>query len=139
MNVFAADADTQKQRTYIKKYVEYARSYIQRNGLVNSVQAFNNSKRDATQKALYIFGFVCGTPKMDGFSLINPGIPSRIYADVSNEPVIQALIKASLEHPDGVWVRYNWLNPVTKKVQHKESYMLYLPEVHLCIGSGFYS
>jgi hypothetical protein len=137
----AVIANTNNQdKVFIKKYVEYAKGYIEKNGLVKSVTDFNNAKRDAKTKGLYIFGFVCGTEKMDGFTLIHPAQPERIYADNSSDPTITKLIAETLaSDDDGVWVNYTWYNPMSKQDEPKESYVIYLPEHHLCIGSGFYN
>ncbi len=132
-----SDSYTQ-EREYIKKYVLYAKNYIEQNGKVTAITEFNNSRRDVRSKGLYIFGMVCGTVHADGFYLINPGIPSRIYVDKSDEPLTQKLMKAAMEHPDGSWLTYDWLNPATNRIEIKETYVLFMPKEQLCIGSGFY-
>lgn len=139
--VFAQDATKQnylQEKEFVKKYVLYAKGYVEQNGKLKSVTDFNNATHDAYNRGLYIFGFVCGTKQMDGFTLINPASPERIFTDTSNDPIVQKLVQAALAAPEGVWVAYDWRNPKTQQVQQKMSFVIFLPKEQLCLGSGVY-
>lgn len=80
----------------------------------------------------------------DGNMLVQPFEPDMEMTsqwnlkDDQGFPIIQGLIKAAKEHPEGSFVQYNYHLPGVHENQQKEAYVVGLPELNCYIGTGMY-
>lgn len=51
----------------------------------------------------------------------NPALPA--LKDTNGVMIIQEMIKAGKEHPDGGWAKYTWTHPETKKLAPKQTWV----------------
>lgn len=51
----------------------------------------------------------------------NPQLPT--LKDTNGVMIIQEMIKAGKEHPEGAWAKYTWTHPETKKLAPKQTWV----------------
>ena len=122
----------------VKSFVNKAATYVKQHGKLNAVCAFHQKNGEFQKDEFYIFAFVCNDHHNNGFIVADPATPQYIFKNRSHTKVIKGMLKAIKKHPQGVWYKYQWIDPVNKKTVTKNSYIIMLPQETLCIGSGYY-
>lgn len=119
-------------------FVQSAKAYALTQGRYKAIMAFNDPKGVFRREGRYIFAEVCGDPKNNGFILAsNPRLQdARTFTDGSRNPIVRKFIKTATA--EGAWFDYRWNDPVTDQIEAKHSYVIFMPKVRLCIGSGIY-
>jgi cytochrome c len=106
-----------------KVLVEKAVSYIKSDGKDKAFSEFTNSKGKFINKDLYIF-----VVDFNGSTLAHGGNTNLVGKDMSElkdadgEFFIKKMISVAKSKGSG-WVDYKWVNPVTKKIEPKSTYI----------------
>lgn len=119
-----------------KALVEKAAQFIRTSGRERAFAEFNRRQGRFSKRELYIFAIDLegnmlahgGNPALQGKNLID-------LQDTDGRLLTQDMIE-SVKHGSG-WLRYKWLNPVTGKVQSKESYLIEVDR-EFVLGCGVY-
>lgn len=128
----------EKQKA-IQEFVRQAADYVLSSGKNTAFKEFNRTDGAFTKDTLYIFaidyqGNVLAEPyteevrKITGNNQIN-------YKDPDGVPVNQLLIQRA--KAGGGWIKYKWENPVTKKMECKNTYSM-PGDGDFLIASGYY-
>jgi len=100
-------------------------AYYKANGKEKAVAAFNDPKGQFVKGDLYVVvidynGIVAahgGTPALTGKSLYDQKDPN------SGKYFVREMIDAAKSPTGTGWVSYSWMNPVSKKIQPKKSWI----------------
>ena|SRR5579871_6874656 len=57
--------------------------------------------------------------------------------DASGKPIVREIIRIASDQGEG-WVRYRWLNPATKEIAPKLSFVKRVPDTDLIVYAGIY-
>ena len=132
-------SSTQDKALHIKKLVNSAAKYLKKHGKMQTLCAFNHAHKLFPYNKTYIFAFVCNDKKNNGFVVLDPATPQYNFKQRADTPVIKEMLRKIKKNPQGIWYQYNWLNPKTRKIQSKRSYVIMMPKEKICLGSGYYS
>jgi signal transduction histidine kinase len=121
-----------------KALVEKAITYIQANGAQKAYKEFNTPGSQFFDGELYIF-----VEDFDGTNLAFGGIPMLVGRNVMEMKtpdgvfLAKELIQIAKTKGEG-WFDYRWLNPKTRKIQAKSSFVKKIPNVNAFVGCGYY-
>ena len=78
-----------------------------------------------------------------GTLLINKSVPQYVGKNETeiNDPNVRLFvtkIKSRLKNQEGAFITYKWINPTSKKIEDKLSYVQRVPNSDWIVGSGFY-
>jgi cytochrome c len=132
----AGAAHAQSQREQAQAMVDKAVAYIKANGKDKAIAEFNNPAGRFIKGEIFIFvqgfdGMVLahgGNSKLVGINMLDS-------KDATGKLFVREMIETAKTKGNG-WVSYSWTNPVTKKVQRKESYVVKVDDY--CVGCGVY-
>jgi len=128
------------QQASVKAFTFKAKQYVQTYGRYRAILEFNNPNGQFRSGGdRYIFAFVCGTEKNDGFNLADSPAVERqtvFTSVVDSQPFIKRIINSATVK--GTWITYEWNDPLDNRTHVKHSYAIKLPNYQLCIGSGYY-
>lgn len=117
--------------------VENGLAFLEKNGKEKSIAAFNDPNGKFIDGEFYLFGYT-----MKGVCLVMGAKPKMVnqnlyeMTDTDGKFIIQDFIKIASTNGKG-WSYYKWLNPVTKKIKDKASYVVYVKDMDLILGCGF--
>lgn len=120
-----------------KAFVERAVAHIEAVGQKKAFEDFTRPDGGFIDGELYMF---CFTP--DGTTQAHGGNPTLLgknlmgVKDPDGFASTAALIKTGMEQGSG-WVEFKWPNPLTKKIERKEAYVVRVANNIVC-GSGYY-
>lgn len=128
----AADQATPEEA---KAMAEKAAEYVKANGLDAAIKAFNEGSNGFRDRDLYVFALDHeGTnvahganPKLVGKNLMKVKDPNGVQ-------LVAEIVKTGANDGTG-WVEYSWVNPESKKVEPKVSYVIGLPEIVIGVGA----
>jgi cytochrome c len=132
----AAFADDRGTADDAKALVERAAVYYKQKGRDAAIEAFNNPSGEFRNKDLYLFGY---TP--EGTRIVHGAFKHLIGRDIKGDRdpegkyYAKEMLETALQKGSG-WVDYKYVNPATKKIEQKSSYVMKVGDVIL--GSGFY-
>jgi signal transduction histidine kinase len=135
LGAYAAETPAQKAEALVKR----AAAYIKEKGKDAALKEFNNPKGKFVEGELYIFAY-----SLKNICLALPTKPQQVGQDLTNladadgKLFFQDFHKAIESKAGAGWVDYKWVNPVTKKIQDKSSYLMNIPGQDMFIGCGFY-
>jgi signal transduction histidine kinase len=118
--------------------VEKAIAYIDAHGTEQAYKAFNTPGSEFFDGELYIFAY-----DFNGLALAlgaNPKVVGKNLIDMKSadgKPIIRDFIDLTKAKGEG-WYDYKWINPETKKVQDKTSYLKKVPGADALVGCGIY-
>lgn len=129
---FAATADQ------AKAFVGKALAYVKANGAEKAYKEFNTPGSQFFEGELYIFAYdskgnnlaLGGNPKMVGKNLMD-------MKTADGKMLIHDFLEIVNTKGEG-WYDYKWMNPETKKIQDKTSYIKKIPGTDAFLGCGFY-
>jgi len=133
--VFAGEAEKTKAEALIKKGAQF----IKDNGKEAALKAFNDPKGAFVEGELYIFAY-----DMDDVCLALYSKPAQIGKDLSDitdadgKQFFKDFHKVIESKTGSGWVEYKWINPITKKIQDKQSFVMKIPGQNMYIGCGIY-
>jgi cytochrome c len=132
-----AFAQTKATKESCQTLVKKAVAYYKEVGREKALVAFNDSKGKFVDGENYLSiydlkGVVVGHGANN--SLIGKSMIA--VKDPKGKLLIQAFIDAAKKPGDSGWVDYNWTNPVSKKIEPKESYFVRVDD--LIIQAGYY-
>lgn len=134
--VFAmAETPAQKAEALVKR----GAAYVKEKGKVEALKEFNNPKGKFVDGEFYIFAY-----DMNDVCLALPSKPAQVgkdlsdIADADGKLFFQDFHKVLESKTGAGWVDYKWMNPETKKIQAKTSYIMKIPGQDMFIGCGFY-
>lgn len=134
--VFAmAETPAQKAEVLVKR----GAAYVKEKGKVEALKEFNNPTGKFVEGEYYIFAY-----DMNDVCLALPSKPAQVgkdlsdIADADGKLFFQDFHKVLESKTGAGWVDYKWMNPETKKIQAKTSYIMKIPGEDLFIGCGFY-
>jgi signal transduction histidine kinase len=145
---FSATVQAQARSTAAEAIalVDAAITYMNANGLENSITEFNNlaspfNSVSALNKNgdLYLFMFHANKGGVQIVHGKNPKLPGRDVIDMRDADgtyLIREIIKMCNQPSGKGWVNYKWPNPVTKNIEEKQSYIVKYKDI--CIGTGIY-
>ncbi len=116
--------------------VEKAVAFIKANGKDKAMAEFNNPKGQFVKGELFIF-----VQNMQGVVLAHGGNPKLVgqnlyeTKDATGKFFTKEMVDVAKTKGKG-WVSYSWTNPVTKKVQPKDSYVQRVDDVY--VGCGYF-
>jgi cytochrome c len=119
-----------------KAMVEEAAAYVKANGKENAIKEFNNPSGKFVQGDLYIFVYTLNDGTMLAHPL-NPKLVGQILTavpDPDGKLYRQDILDVARSKGDG-WVDYKYLNPETKKIENKTTYLLKVEGIILCCGA----
>ncbi|APJ02963.1 cache domain-containing protein [Silvanigrella aquatica] len=123
----------------VEEFVQSAVNFAIENGKEGALKEFmnpNGSFKRGKKGELYIYAFdYKGTilahgnkPNLVGLNLMN-------LKDSDGQYITKRLIQASTEKNH--WVKYNWINPKSKKTEYKMGFVLKVDDTWM-LGSGLY-
>lgn len=118
--------------------VEKAIAYINAHGADQAYKEFNTAGSEFFDGELYMFAY-----DFNGRALAlgaNPKVVGKDLIDMKaadGKPIIRDFIDLVKAKGEG-WYDYKWINPETKKVQDKTSYLKKVPGVDALVGCGIY-
>lgn len=129
----AADAATQEEA---KAMADKAYSYLKANGKGKAFEEISNKGGQFVKGDLYVFiqdfNGVClangGNPKFVGMNHIGLKDPDGKY-------FMKEMIETAKTKGSG-WVDYKWVNPATKKIQQKTTYVRRIEGMDAFMASG---
>jgi len=119
-----------------KALVSKGAAYIKENGKEKAFLEFTNSKGKFVDRDLYLFAV-----DFRGMTLAHGGSEKLVGKDMSGlkdadgKFFIKELIELA-KSKGGGWVDYKWVNPVTKKIEAKSTYVQKVDDYFL--GCGIY-
>jgi signal transduction histidine kinase len=119
-----------------KGLVEKAAAYVKAEGKEKAFAEFSNPSGKFVDRDLYIF-----TVDFNGLTLAHGGNAKLVgknmleLKDADGEFFIKKFIELAKTKGTG-WVDYKWVNPVTKKIEPKSTYIQKMDEYFL--GCGIY-
>jgi cytochrome c len=133
--IHIAQASTSEEA---KALVEKGAAYMKANGKDKAIAEFNNPNGEFVKGDLYIFavdfnGLTLangGNPKMAGQNLLEVKDPTGKY-------FFKEMIALAKSAGSG-WIEYSWVNPATKKVQGKKSWIQRIEGMDIYIGCGIF-
>lgn len=134
--VFAgAETPSQKAEALVKRGF----AYIKEKGKDAAIKEFNNPKGIFVEGEFYIFAY-----DMGDVCLALPSKQAQVGKDLTeivdaDGKLFFAEFHKVMESKSGSgWVDYKWMNPETKKIQAKTSFVMKVPGEDMYIGCGFY-
>ena len=128
--VYAGQGRKKEAKALVKKAIVY----LQENGREKALAEFNNPKGKFVDRDLYIF-----VDDMKGIVFANGQFPGNVgkndfmLKDNNGNLYVQKMVQTVKEHGKG-WVEYTYMNPLTKKVENKASYIERYEDVMVCGG-----
>jgi signal transduction histidine kinase len=119
-----------------KALVEKAASFIKENGADKAFPVFNDKKGPFVDRDLYVF-----VRSMDGNTVAHGantgmiGHTSLELKDADGKLYNKEMIELAKAKGSG-WVDYRWVNPVSKKIEQKSSFIERVGDY--VVGAGFY-
>ena len=121
-----------------KVMVEKALTYVKAHGPEKAYKEFNTPGSTFFDGELYIFAYdmegnnlaLGGNPKMTGKNLMD-------MKTADGKLLIKDFIEIIKGKGEG-WYDYKWINPETKKMQDKTSFIKKIPGANAFVGCGFY-
>lgn len=106
-----------------KAMVEKAYSYLKENGKTDTFTAISNPYGQFVKGDLYVLAIdFSGVILADGGNPGFVGVNLIALKDTSGKYLFKEMIETAKAKESG-WVEYNWLNPATKKIQPKRTYV----------------
>ena len=134
----ASAQDTQKRGTADEAValVKKAGEYLQKNGKDKAIAAFNDQKGEFVQGDLYVFMF-----DQKGVALAHGNNAKMINKDLMELNAggvfpIKEFLKIGNSPAGKGWVKYQWPNSITKKLEEKNTYVEKVGEY--VVGVGIY-
>lgn len=138
--VFSVCAMAQEHGTKdeAKALAERANEYVKKVGPEQAFKDFTTDKAKWTQKDMYVFvGDWNGTALAHGGNERLVGKTLLELKDQNGKPFVKELVAAAQSKGSG-WVEYDWVNPQTKKVEPKVSYVMKLSSFDGMVIVGVY-
>jgi cytochrome c len=132
---FSSSAMARGMADEAKSMVQEGADYIKANGKEKSIEQFNNPAGKFVRGDLYIFVYAL----TDGTMLAHPINPKLVGQNLTNVPdpdgklYRKDILELAKAKGDG-WVEYKYLNPETKKMEDKTTYLLKVDDMILCCG-----
>jgi cytochrome c len=119
-----------------KEYTDRAAVFFKANGVEKTRAAIEDPKGPFTKGDLYVFIMDFngvhiangGNPKLDGLNHMELKDPNGVF-------LTKEMIQVAKTKGTG-WVNYSWVNPVTKKVQPKTTYVKRIEGSNYYIAAG---
>lgn len=119
-----------------KTLVEKAYSYLQEHGKEKAFADISKPDGQFVKGDLYVFVL-----DFKGKNLANGGNPSFVgishidLKDPDGKEFIKEMVELAKTKGSG-WVEYKWLNPTTKMIQQKTTYVKRIPKMNAFIACG---
>ena len=131
-------AEAGRTREEAKAMVEKANSYLKANGKDKAFAEISNTKGQFAKGNMYVFvqdfNGIClanrGNRKFVGMNRLELKKPEGKY-------FMKELVELAKTKGNG-WVDYVWVNPVTKKIQSKATYVKRIEGMDAFIGCGVF-
>jgi signal transduction histidine kinase len=121
-----------------KALADAAVAHIKSAGADKSFEDFTKDKAAWTKKDIYVFVMdLDGNMKAHGANEKLVGKNNLGLRDKNGKEFVKDLVAMAAGKGDG-WVDYEWVNPVSKKVEPKSSYVERVPGANLFVGVGIY-
>ena len=136
-NLFAFDV---KKVNQVKELVNRAAEYLAKTGDLN---AFNDPKNpDFVKLPLYVFVYQCEEKKviLKAHPFVHKLVGKNIafLKDKMGKFFALDLCRQVKAHPQGAWASYYWLNPKTKKIEEKFTYIKQVEGTPYQVAAGLY-
>ncbi len=134
--VFAVQAATPEDA---KAMAEKAMAYVKANGKDKAIAEFNNPKGQFVKGDVYI-----AVLAFDGVIMAhggNPGLVGKSLFDQKDPTTGKYFVKEMIEiakTKGSGWLEYNWVNPVTKKIQPKKAWIARVEGEDYFVNCGAY-
>jgi cytochrome c len=134
-NAVAEERGTKQEAVAL---VEAALAHIKKVGVERAFDDFNKDKTAWVKKDLYVFA-----DDFDGLAKANGGNEKLVgkvilhLKDQNGKEFVKEMVSTVSTKGEG-WVDYDWLSPVTKKVEAKSSYVKRIPDANMFVGVGVY-
>jgi cytochrome c len=118
-----------------KALVEKAAAYVKANGKDAALKEFSKAKGPFDKGDLYVFAY-----DMSATIVAHPKNPKLIGKNLMDVPdtdgkLFRKEIVETAKSKGSGWVDYKYLNPETKKVEAKTTYVLKVGDLVLCCGA----
>lgn len=131
---FAAERATAQEATdMIKKVIAYYKA----NGAEKTFAAVNDPKGQFIYKDLYVFA---GAVKPGGVTLAHGGNPKLLgkslgeMRDGDGKFFVREINEVAASKAGKGWVDYKWVNPVTKALEPKSTYVERVDDIYFACG-----
>lgn len=136
VSVLACSAFAFPDEENVVNLVNKASAYCKTHGKEKAMKAFNDSNGEFIQGELYIFAYdFTGTNLAHG---LRPQASGKNYIDLQDDDgnyVIMDMITLSKLQGNG-WVQYRTINPRTKQVEQRSSYIIKIDDYF--VGCGIF-
>jgi cytochrome c len=131
--VFASGAMASQKEA--KALVEKAAAYVKANGKDAAIKEFSKAKSQFDKGDLYVVAY-----DMSATIVAHPKNPKLIGKNLMDVPdtdgkLFRKEIVETAKTKGSGWVDYKYLNPETKKVEAKTTYILKVGDLVLCCGA----
>jgi cytochrome c len=119
-----------------KAMAEKAYNYLMENGKQKAFKEISNREGQFVKGDLYVFVL-----DFKGINLANGGNPSFVgishidLKDPDGKEFIKEMVELAKTKGTG-WVEYKWLNPTTKKIQQKTTYVKKIEKMNAFVACG---
>ncbi|NPV04123.1 MAG: cache type 2 domain-containing protein [Syntrophaceae bacterium] len=118
-----------------KALVEKAAAFVKANGKDAAIKEINKAKGQFDKGELYVFAY-----DMSATIVAHPKNPKLIGKNLMDVPdtdgkLFRKEIVETAKTKGSGWVDYKYLNPETKKVEAKTTYVLKAGDIILCCGT----
>lgn len=134
----SANAQTVGTPEQAKQLVEKTEQFYKANGRDKTLAAVTDKNGGFVDGDLYIFAY-----SEDGVIIGHGGNPALVgknfwdMKDTGGVFFAREFIKTAGAKPEGGWVDYSWVNPNSKKIETKQSFVKKIGE-NLIVGCGAY-
>jgi signal transduction histidine kinase len=137
--VSTAQAQERGTKEEAKALADAAVVHVKKVGLEKAFKDFNTDKAAWTKKDLYVIAFdAAGTCLAHGVNEKLIGKNLIDMKDQSGKYFTKAIIDAGMAPAGAGWTDYEWVHPVTKKLEPKSTYSIKLPGFDGVVGVGIY-
>lgn len=136
--VAAAGAQEHGTRDEAKALADTAVAHIKKVGAEKSFEDFTKDKAAWTKKDLYVLVMdLDGIMRAHGANEKLVGKNNLGLRDKNGKEFVKELVATAASKGEG-WIDYEWVNPVSKKVEPKSTYVERVPGENLFVGVGIY-
>jgi TRAP-type uncharacterized transport system substrate-binding protein len=137
VSVPSADAAEHGTRAEAVAMVKRVQARVAKDGLEAALRAINSGAKEFNDRD--IFAFVLDFNGLNRANSSTPAVTGKNIFDLKDQDgrfIVRDMIALAKEKGSG-WMNYRWLNPATKTIEDKSTYVERIGENHL-VGVGIY-
>ena len=140
-NSLSAGTVNEKRIKEVKALVNKAVDFLAKGGDINKLSDKNN--KEFVKGTLYVFVYNCKDKKviLEAHPYLAGKLVGKNVATIKDKRgkfLCLSLCRAVKEHPEGYWDSYYWINPKTKILEEKFTYIKQVPGKSYQVAAGAY-